>query len=159
VDSGGRQSGRHFSSQYTYTEAWCVLFLKVCTYRFKTPLPETKNHSELKTKSQPQARYAAQKLLSRLDDYWLNLRFKEAEIPAAHLLRSVPSQNIHSVLPTITDALDLYHRVKGQNKRTTFFTHSKRSVDYLIKCWVADHWISTPVQMQRPLEIGYAIKD
>ena len=68
--------------------------------------------------------YAAQKLASRLDDWWLNVRLKEAEIPAAHLLRNVPSQNIHSTLPTITDALDLYRRGKGHNRSTTFFTHS-----------------------------------
>ena len=30
--------------------------------------------------------------------------------------------------------MDLYHRIKGHIKRTTFFTHSKRSFDYLIKC-------------------------
>ena len=87
----------------------------------------------LKTKSQAQARYASQKLLSRLDDYWLSLRLKEIEIPAAHLLRHAPSQNPESVLPTIVDALELYHRVKGANKKKTFFTHSKRSVDYLIQ--------------------------
>ena len=88
----------------------------------------------LKTKSLKAANRSAASISQRLDDYWLNLRLKEAEIPAAHLLRSIPSQNIHSTLPTITDALDLYHRVKGHNKRTNFFTHSKRSVDYLIKC-------------------------
>jgi integrase len=68
-----------------------------------------------------------------LDDYWLSLRLKEIEIPAAHLLRHAPSQNPASVLPTIVDALELYHRVKGENKKKTFFTHSKRSVDYLVQ--------------------------
>jgi hypothetical protein len=86
--------------------------------------PKSRIIQGLRTKSLPQARYAAQKLASRLDDWWLNLRLKEAEIPAAHLLRNVPSQNIHSTLPTITDALDLYRRVKGHNRSTTFFTHS-----------------------------------
>jgi site-specific recombinase XerC len=73
-------------------------------------------------------------LAARLEDYWLNLRLKEAEVPAAHLLKSVPSQNPNSVLPTIQDALELYLRVKGRNKRKTFFTHCNRSVNYVEQC-------------------------
>ena len=120
--------------KYTYKKRGVFYFSKSVPTDLRHHYLKPRIIQSLRTKSQPQARYAAQKLASRLDDYWLNLRLKEAEIPAAHLLRSVPSQNIHSTLPTITDALDLYHRVKGHNKRTTFFTHSKRSVDYLIKC-------------------------
>ncbi len=120
--------------RYTYKKRGVFYFSKSVPTDIRHHYLKPRIIQSLKTKSQAQARYAAQKLASRLDDYWLNLRLKETEIPAAHLLRSVPSQNIHSTLPTITDALDLYHRVKGHNKRTTFFTHSKRSVDYLIKC-------------------------
>ena len=56
------------------------------------------------------------------------------QIPAAHLLHSVPSQNVHSTLPTIEDAKELYLRVKGESKQKTFFTHTQRSVNYLIQC-------------------------
>jgi len=120
--------------RYTYKKRGVFYFSKSVPTDVRHHYLKPRIIQSLKTKSQAQARYAAQKLVSRLDDYWSTLRIKEADIPASHLLRSVPSQNIHSTLPTITDALDLYHRVKGHNKRTTFFTHSKRSVDYLIKC-------------------------
>ena len=120
--------------RYTYKKRGVFYFSKSVPKDVRHHYLKPRIIQSLKTKSQAQARYAAQKLVSRLDDYWSTLRIKEADIPAFHLLRSVPSQNIHSTLPTITDALDLYHRVKGHNKRTTFFTHSKRSVDYLIKC-------------------------
>ena len=80
-----------------------------------------------------------------MDDYWLRLRLKEIEIPAAHLLCHAPSQNPESVLPTIVDALELYHRVKGENRKKTFFHHSKRSVDYLIQSIGCRSSISTPV--------------
>jgi integrase len=73
-------------------------------------------------------------LAVRLEDYWLSLRLKKADVPAAHLLKVVPSQNPNSVLPTIQDALELYLRVKGRNKRKPFFTHSERSVNYLEEC-------------------------
>ena len=75
----------------------------------------------------------------QLDDYWLNLRLKEAQIPAAHL-RSVPNQNIDSTLPTIKDALELYHRVKGEGQKNHLHSQLLNNV------WVVS-WISTPVQM------------
>ena len=73
----------------------------------------------------------SQKLASRLDDYWINLRLREPEIPTTHLLRSIPSKNINSMLPTIDYALELYLKVKGGRKKNTFFTHSKRTIAYL----------------------------
>ena len=119
--------------QYTYTKRGVFYFSKSVPTDLRHHYLKPRIVQSLKTKSQVQARYASQKLLSRLDDYWLSLRLKEIEIPAAHLLRHAPSQNPESVLPTIVDALELYHRVKGENKKKTFFTHSKRSVDYLIQ--------------------------
>ena len=119
--------------QYTYTKRGVFYFSKSVPTDLRHHYLKPRIVQSLKTKSQAQARYASQKLLSRLDDYWLSLRLKEIEIPAAHLLRHAPSQNPESVLPTIVDALELYHRVKGENKKKTFFTHSKRSVDYLIQ--------------------------
>ena len=119
--------------QYTYTKRGVFYFSKSVPADLRHHYLKPRIVQSLKIKSQAQARYASQKLLSRLDDYWLNLRLKEIEIPAAHLLRHAPSQNSDSVQPTILDALELYHRVKGENKKKTFFTHSKRSVDYLVQ--------------------------
>ena len=103
--------------QYTYTKRGVFYFSKSVPTDLRHHYLKPRIVQSLKTKSQAQARYASQKLLSRLDDYWLSLRLKEIEIPAAHLLRHAPSQNPESVLPTIVDALELYHRVKGENKR------------------------------------------
>ena len=61
---------------------------------------KTRIIQSLRTKSPSQARYVSQKLASRLDDYWINLRLREVEIPAAHLLRSIPvRKSIHYSLP------------------------------------------------------------
>ena len=100
--------------RYTYKKRGVFYFSKSVPTDLRHHYLKPRIIQSLKTKSQAQARYAAQKLASRLDDYWSTLRIKEADIPASHLLRSVPSQNIHSILPTINDALDLYHRVKGE---------------------------------------------
>lgn len=102
--------------QYTYTKRGVFYFSKSVPTDLRHHYLKTRVVQSLKTKSHAQARYASQKLVSRLDDYWLNLRLKEIEIPAAHLFRHAPSQNPDSVLPTIVDALELYHRVKGENK-------------------------------------------
>ena len=103
--------------QYTYTKRGVFYFFKSVPTDLRHHYLQPRIVQSLKTKSQAQARYASQKLLSRLDDYWLSLRLKEMEIPAAHLLRHAPSQNPESVLATIVDALELYHRVKGENKK------------------------------------------
>ena len=120
--------------RYTYKKRGVFYFSKSVPTDLRHHYLKPRIIQSLKTKSQAQARYASQKLVSRLDDYWSTLRIKEADIPASHLLRSVPSQNIHSILPTINDALDLYHRVKGEGRSPAFFTHSKRSVDYVVQC-------------------------
>ena len=72
--------------------------------------------------------------MASLEDYWLDLRLKAPQIPAAHLLRHAPSQNRDSTLPTIKDALALYQRAKGEERVKAFFTHSNRSVAYLEQC-------------------------
>ncbi len=122
-----------FQPKYTYTKRGVYYFSKSIPSDLSRHYFKTRIIQSLRTKSPSQARYVSQKLVSRLDDYWINLRLGEAEIPAAHLLRSTPSQNINSLLPTIDDALDLYLRVKGEHKKNTFFTHSKRTVGYLKK--------------------------
>ena len=119
--------------RYTYKKRGVFYFSKAVPKDLRHHYLKPRIVQSLRTKSQPQARYAALKLASRLDDYWLTLRLREVEIPAAHLLRSVPSQNIHSTLPTITDALDPPYPVECERKCPKFFTYSKRAVDYSIQ--------------------------
>ena len=122
-----------FQLKYSYTKRGVYYFSKSVPTELKHHYFKPRFIQSLRTKSLSQARYVSRKLVSRLDDYLINLRLREAEIPAAHLLRSTPSQNINSLLPTIDDALELYLRVKGEHKKNTFFTHSKRAVGYLKK--------------------------
>ena len=70
----------------------------------------------LRTKSSTRAKHAAQSLVTRLEDYWFNLRLKEAQIPAAHLLRQAPNKDRDLAMPTIAEALELYQRVKGEGR-------------------------------------------
>ena len=73
----------------------------------------------LRTNSQSRALTAAKVFTSRLDDYWLSLRLKTSDVPAAHLLIS---NGLASPLPTIQQALDLYFKVMGVGRQKVFFT-------------------------------------
>ena len=108
--------------QYTYKKRGIFYFSKSVPTDLEHHYLKPRIVQSVKTESHALARHASQKLSSRLDDYWLSLGPREIEIPAAHLLRHAPNQNSDSVQPTILDALELYHRVKGENKKKTFFT-------------------------------------
>lgn len=123
-----------FNPRYTYTKRGIYYFCKDVPTDLRRYYTKQRIVQSLRTKSPARAKHSAQVLITRLEDYWLNLRLKDEQIPAAHLLRHAPSQNIDSTLPTIKDALELYQRVKGEGRVKTFFTHSTRSVAYLEQC-------------------------
>ena len=66
-----------------------------------------------------------------LDDYWLGLRLQKMDIPAIHLVISNEVSDDSS--PDITDALDLYLRLKGEGKDKTFIRTANRNIEYIIK--------------------------
>ena len=79
------------------------------------------------------ANRASKALSAKLEDYWLGIRLKETEIPAAHLLVVNPKM-VASELPTIEDALSYYLSSKGQRRGRLFFQHARRNVEYLTQC-------------------------
>ena len=120
--------------KYTYLKHGVYYFCKAVPVDLATYCTKNRVVQSLRTKSRPKARHASLTLAANLEGYWLSLRLKKAEVPAAHLLKAVPSQNPDSVLPTIQDAHGLYLRVKGRNKRKPFFMHCNRSVSYVEEC-------------------------
>ena len=58
----------------------------------------------LRTNSLTRAKTASKVFASKLDDYWLGLRLKTLDVPAAHLLITDGAVN-DSELPTIEEAL------------------------------------------------------
>ena len=85
----------------------------------------------LRTKSNGVAIRATKSICQRLDDYWLGLRLQKMDIPAIHLVSSNEVSDDSS--PNITDALDLYLRLKGESKDKTFIRTATRNVEYIIK--------------------------
>ena len=72
-------------------------------------------------------------MLAKLEDYWLGVRLKRMEVPAAELLVHARSA-YSSELPLMSDALDAYVQIKGPDKSKLFVPHAKRNVSYLIEC-------------------------
>ena len=120
--------------KYTYTKRNVYYFSKVIPSDIRHHYSTPRINLSLKTKSTQKAASAAKILSARLDEYWLGLRLKQIDIPAVHLLVGNPSENIHSKLPTVDDALATYLDIKGRGKSALFFSHTKRSIQYLKDC-------------------------
>ena len=85
----------------------------------------------LKTKSLKADNRSAASISQRLDDYWLGLRLQKLDIPAIHLTKQHESNT--SVSPALSDACDLYLRLKGIGKDKVFKRTAKRNTAYVIE--------------------------
>jgi len=87
----------------------------------------------LRTKSYNKALHASQTITSKLNDYWLKLRLSEMNIPAGHLLVSNTDRSNSGVL-TITEARDLYIKLKSSGRPESFAAGAHRYSSYVVKC-------------------------
>ena len=85
----------------------------------------------LKTKSYSSALRITKSVLQRLEDYWLGIRLQKMDIPAIHLVKSENKSDDST--PFLSDALDLYLRLKGKGKDKTFVRTANRNIEYIIK--------------------------
>ena len=131
--------GRTFSARVPYT------YLKRGVYYFVRRIPSDLHEFyrtdrvviSLRTKSLHRASSASYRLCSRLDDYWLDLRLKQIDVPGNHLLKNQSSQRpIHAVTlgSTLSHASELYQTTKGKGRGKLFFSHTDRAVRYAIQC-------------------------
>jgi integrase len=120
--------------QHTYIKRDVYYFSRVIPSDLKHHYSKPRIIQSLKTKSAHRATVASKMLSAKLDDYWLGLRLKQVDVPAAHLLVSGATLNLESNLPTIDEALETYLRIKGRGKSDLFFSHTRRSIKYLMGC-------------------------
>tara|TARA_B110000503_G_scaffold133877_1_gene212030 strand:+ start:122 stop:1279 length:1158 start_codon:yes stop_codon:yes gene_type:complete len=119
--------------KYTFTKDKVYYFSKAIPHDLQRHYSKPRIVLSLKTKSSQRASTASRMMLSKLEDYWLGLRLKSIEVPAAHLLRSQATINLHSNILCTSEAQEIYLRVKGSNKGKLFFSHTKRAIGYLIE--------------------------
>ena len=94
----------------------------------------------LRTKSMPIAARSAASINQRLEDYWLGLRLQQIAIPAINLVRNPKTTEASDCL-TLSEARDLYLRLKSAGKDRTFVRSAHRNVGYVIQV-LGDHPLS-----------------
>jgi integrase len=88
----------------------------------------------LKTKSKSAAIKASRSIASKLDDFWLQMRIADMDVPASHLLvRGKPKDAFTSYASSLSDALATYCNLKGADRTALFFTAAKRNVGYVLE--------------------------
>ena len=88
----------------------------------------------LHTRSLPKAQRSAAALSDRLERYWDSLRMEMIYSKELGLTVLPEARTAASDSYSLTDALALYHRLKGTGKTSLFFESSERSIRYLIEC-------------------------
>ncbi len=117
------------------------LWLKGDTYYFNRRIPkDMRGHYTayrivicLKTSRKDTATRSAKSIAQRLEDYWLSQRLSKLDIPALHLLRDKPISAAVSSCVYLTEALDLYLRLKGVGKDKVFKRGAVRNVQSVIE--------------------------
>ena len=91
----------------------------------------------LRIKSMPIAARSVASINQRLEDYWLGLRLQQIAIAAINLVRTPEALDAPDCL-TLSEARDLYLRLKSTAKDKTFVRSAHRNVGYVIE-GVRDH--------------------
>ena len=85
----------------------------------------------LKTRSVSVAAHSARSINQRLEDYWLGVRLQQMDIPAIRLVKAADGISDDGYL--LSDARDLYLRLKRINKDRVFVRTAERNVGYVIR--------------------------
>ena len=85
----------------------------------------------LKTKSASAAVRASKSINQRLEDYWLGLRLQNMDIPAIQVVKSSDAHENDTLL--MSEACELYLRLKGVGKDKVFIRTANRNTQYVTK--------------------------
>ena len=85
----------------------------------------------LKTKSASAAVRASRSVTQRLEDYWLGLRLQNMDIPAIQVVRA--SDEADDATLRLSEACELYLRLKGVGKDKVFTRTANRNTQYVTK--------------------------
>ena len=112
------------------------------TYYFSRAIPSGLRHRfnrpkievSLRTKSKLKAAQSAASLSDRLKRYWDSLRMEMIYSRELGLSIKPQAGNGAGVEVTLSNALALYHRLKGVGRSKLFFETSERNIRYLKEC-------------------------
>jgi len=118
------------------------IYTKRRVYYFSRRVPEDlKGHYKrnrvvlsLRTKSLKVAQARSVSFVAKLNEDWLTLRWRSTSDPFSRFMHDVKAASpIISSSPSLSEAKELYVKVKGEGRSKTFFQSADRSVGYMIK--------------------------
>ena len=130
----------HKSPSYIQQRNGRLYFVRRVPHDIRSHYTSPKVRRSLRTKSMPIAARSAASINQRLEDYWLGLRLQQIAIPAINLVRTPEALDAPDCL-TLSEARDLYLRLKSAGKDRTFVRSAHRNVDYVIRV-LGDHPLS-----------------
>jgi integrase len=104
-------------------------------YLRRVPLDLAEHYSvkrlcfSLRTKSYKSAVHASKSVTQRLEDYWLGLRLQQMDIPALELVKI---DDVSDASCLLSEARELYLRLKAVGKDKVFNRTATRNTDYVI---------------------------
>jgi len=104
-------------------------------YLRRVPLDLAEHYSvkrlcfSLRTKSYKSAVHASKSVTQRLEDYWLGLRLQNMDIPALELVKT---DDVSDASCLLSEARELYLRLKAGGKDKVFTRTATRNTDYVI---------------------------
>jgi len=125
-----------------YTKSPHYLYQRNGTFYFSRQVPSDLQSRfnkkrvviSLRTPSEQKAIISANKLADRLDNYWNTLRlelFHTKELKLSFL----DNEKVKSEKVKLSEALDIYIKLKGNGKDNLFHRTAKRNVSYTIECF------------------------
>ena len=130
----------HKSPSYIQQRNGLLYFVRRVPDDIRSHYTSPKIRRSLRTKSISIAARSAKSINQRLEDYWLGLRLQQSDIPAINLVRT-PQPDIADECLKLSQAMDLYLRLKSDGKDKTFVRSAHRNVGYVIKV-LGDHPLS-----------------
>ena len=119
------------SDKYLYNREGVYQFIRRIPVDLSDHYGSSRIQISLKTKNISVACRSARSITQRLDDYWLGLRLQKMDIPAINLVRTSSNSTNNDYM--LTDALDLYLKLKGIDKDKTFIRTANRNTEYVIQ--------------------------
>jgi integrase len=121
----------HNINHFTFTKRGFYYFSRRVPKDIQSEYRKKRIVIALKTRCQDTAMNLSFSISNRLNKLWMDMRFKEDAIPAAHLLLSHDQNEVG--IPAFSEAYALYLKMKGQDKSKTFYQSCERIVSQFIK--------------------------
>lgn len=122
----------HNSNHYLYRKRGVYYFSRRIPLDLQGEYAQPRIAASLRTKSLPTAQRGAMSLAQQLDDYWMNLRVKRLSQTLATRPLNSPQLPKDKCGYSLSDARDIYLRLKGEGKVSTFHSAATRNCQYAI---------------------------